>query len=43
MGIEKKWVVENGIGHWLVSNGQTSISCDEWELDETIDELLAKD
>ena len=35
----KKWVVEQGIGHWEVSNGYHTITCDEGELDETIAEL----
>lgn len=37
--IEKKWVVEHGIGHWEVSDGLHTISCDEDELNAAISEL----
>ena len=37
--ITRKWVIENGIGHWEVTNGQDPISCDDNELTETINEL----
>lgn len=37
--ITKIWVVECGIGHWSVSNGINTISCDDSELNETIEEL----
>ena len=37
--ISTKWIVENGIGHWEVSNGINTISCDYNELRETIEEL----
>ena len=40
--ITKKWRIENGIGHWEVSNGNKTISCDDNELMETIRELLSK-
>lgn len=39
MNITKKWVVEQGLGHWEVSNGKYSLSCDENELEETVQEL----
>lgn len=38
--ITKRWVIENGEGHWEVTNGSITISCDDSELRETIDELL---
>ncbi len=37
--IKKRWIVENGEGHWVVSNGSYSISCDNDELEETIEEM----
>ena len=37
--IVKRWIVEHGIGHWVVSKGNISISCDESELNDTIREL----
>lgn len=40
-GVTKRWVNENGIGHWVVSNGETTISCDDGELNEVIRELEA--
>lgn len=39
--ITKNWVVEQGIGHWEVSNGVRTYTCDDNELDETIAELQA--
>lgn len=37
--IVKTWVVENGQGHWKVTNGSQTIHCDDGELNETIREL----
>lgn len=37
--ITTKWIVENGIGHWLVSCDDYSISCDENELYDAIEEV----
>ena len=37
--ITKRWVVENGEGHWEVSNGIYTISCDSNELEDTIEEM----
>lgn len=39
MNITKKWVTEHGCGHWVVSNGTYTVSCDEGDLRETIEEL----
>ena len=36
----KKWVIENGEGHWEVTYGDRTISCDDGELSDTIRELL---
>lgn len=41
MAIEKKWVMENGEGHWLVTYGDMQISCDPGELSEVIEALMA--
>ena len=37
--IIKKWRNEHGEGHWEVSNGIRTVSCDDYELTETIEEL----
>ena len=39
--IEKKWVMESGEGHWVVTCGDTQISCDPGELSEVMAELAA--
>lgn len=39
MIITKKWVMECGIGHWVVSNGVQTLTCDDSELDDIILEL----
>lgn len=37
--ITKQWIVESGVGHWLVSKGDVSLTCDDSELNDTIAEL----
>ncbi len=37
--ITKKWVNENGEGHWEVSMGDYTIACDDGELTDAIEEL----
>lgn len=37
--ITKKYIVENGVGHYEVSNGISNIACDEGELSQVIREL----
>ena len=39
----RKWIIENGEGHWEVTYGQITIACDDAELSETIRELLKGD
>ena len=39
MAVTKVWVNENGEGHWDVTVGILSASCDANELKETIEEL----
>ena len=40
MRITKKWIATGGHdGYWLVSNGSYKISCDDSELEETVEEL----
>ncbi len=41
--VQKKWVCENGEGHWEVSLESRTISCDPEELQETINELLSEE
>lgn len=37
--IRRVWVVENGIGHWLISLGDVSLHCDEGEINDAESEL----
>lgn len=37
--VTKKYIVENGVGHYEVSNGIRDITCDEGELSEVVREL----
>lgn len=39
MVIKKRWVMEHGEGHWVVTNGVRTLSCDDTELMEVIAEL----
>ena len=39
MDVQKKWVVENGEGHWEITVGDTTVSCDPNELYDTIAEI----
>ncbi len=39
--IIKKWVVEQGEGHWEIRFGNIIVCCDDNELEETIEELVA--
>lgn len=41
MEITKQYVVENGIGHWIISNGYRTLTCDDGDVEvrETIAEL----
>ena len=40
--ITKRWINEQGEGHWEVSCGKSTITCDDRELEETIAELMAE-
>lgn len=37
--IKKKYVVENGVGHWEISNGNETVTCDDNELSEMMEEM----
>lgn len=39
--IKKKWVLENGEGHYVISLNGNEISCDEAEVNEVIREIIA--
>lgn len=36
---QRRWVIENGIGHWEVMYKGRIITCDDGELTEIINEL----
>ena len=38
--VTTRYVVEHGMGHYVVSNGITTISCDEGELHEIQKDLM---
>ena len=38
--ITKKWIMENGEGHWELTLGDYSMSCDANEVEETARELM---
>lgn len=40
MDVEVRWRNEHGEGHWEVTDGICTVSCDDSELTETINELL---
>jgi len=37
--VTRKWIIENGIGHWEVMYKGMTVSCDDGELSEVIREL----
>ena len=39
----KRWVIENGIGHWEITLNGKTVSCDDGELTAVIAELEAED
>ncbi len=39
--ITKTWIDEQGEGHWEVSCGDITVSCDDNELSEVLKELAA--
>ena len=41
MNVSKVWVVEHGEGHWAITLGDTTITCDPGEVNETVAELVA--
>lgn len=43
MDVTKYWVNEHGEGHWVVSNGEITESCDDNELSETIKRLKGEE
>ena len=40
--VNKEWINEHGEGHWLVTYGNVSVSCDDNELEEVIEELTCE-
>ncbi len=39
---DTRWVNEHGEGHWEVSCGNVTVTCDDSELEDTIAELMAE-